>query len=554
MIAVAPQWLYSQPPAAGAAASAESQPTAAAAPAYPPPATDADAAVAAARAKTFGLAGMPKISMRQTMWGGDVASMRNVPEQSIKALAAALGQPVDDATRGGTMAVTLAWQLSLGGGTKLLFQEDSARDEDAARPPALATQSYYWDGAEGWIGETSFRGRHIYRYADLEKVMENIRPVMHVYVPHWVAAGGRLSWPGPELVIRDYNVAPELTRYQHVGAGMIAGVDCEMYDGPARRERVWIEKATGLVKAVSESDVHGELPNYYTELVREVAGRTFADAKEYGAWREGQPPEMQARLSAFWSAAHWAVSEPDALVVFSDYREIAPGVHWPMRCEKIASLPAGRGGKGGYRFLRGETVVTDIAEEFSIEELASARPRADDAVTDRRAEPEVNYPWEEQMAESAVAAARAKTLAERRQTDEERQRINATPINSVDDAINVLTNGPNVEPTMVWARAIKYLVDHKDEGLPAVIKQLDAESRDHAISKLAFALRAMGDARAVPALIRALPRTLQPGRSDFGLELIEDAALLSFMQRNDQTGKERGAPRGTSITGVRFAR
>src|SRR5262249_11050143 len=72
------------------------------------------------------------------------------------------------------------------------------------------------------------------------------------------------------------------------------------------------------------------------------------------------------------------------------------------------------------------------------------------------------------------------------------------------------------------------------------IKQLDAETEDQGISKLAFALRAMGDARAVPALIRAFPKTLLPARSDFGLQLEEDVELLRFMQRNDTTGKERG--------------
>ena len=87
-------------------------------------------------------------------------------------------------------------------------------------------------------------------------------------------------------------------------------------------------------------------------------------------------------------------------------------------------------------------------------------------------------------------------------------------------------------------RAIKYLVDHQDELPPAVIDQLDAEKRDHPISKLAFTLRAMGDPWAVPALIPAYPRTLQPSRSDYGLTL-HDPELCRFMQQHDQTGKLR---------------
>ncbi len=125
--------------------------------------------------------------------------------------------------------------------------------------------------------------------------------------------------------------------------------------------------------------------------------------------------------------------------------------------------------------------------------------------------------------------------AEQAKTD----RINSTPINSVADAIDILTEGPNTDPTKVWARAIKYSVDHKAEALPALIAKLDSETRDHPISKLAFALRAIGDRRVVPALIRALPRTLQPSRSDYGL-IIDDETLGPFMQQHDDTGKVRG--------------
>jgi hypothetical protein len=65
-----------------------------------------------------------------------------------------------------------------------------------------------------------------------------------------------------------------------------------------------------------------------------------------------------------------------------------------------------------------------------------------------------------------------------------------------------------------------------------LIVTLDREDRDHPMSKLAFALRAIGDPRAVPALIRALPRTLLPSRGDYGLQVKGDD-LLSFMQQHD---------------------
>ncbi len=69
-------------------------------------------------------------------------------------------------------------------------------------------------------------------------------------------------------------------------------------------------------------------------------------------------------------------------------------------------------------------------------------------------------------------------------------------------------------------------------AVPRLIEALDKEQRNHAITKLAFTLRTIGDPRAVPALIRAIPRTLCPSRSDYGL-CIADPALLAFMQRHD---------------------
>jgi beta-lactamase regulating signal transducer with metallopeptidase domain len=89
-----------------------------------------------------------------------------------------------------------------------------------------------------------------------------------------------------------------------------------------------------------------------------------------------------------------------------------------------------------------------------------------------------------------------------------------------------------------WAIAIQTLADIGKPAVPHIVKALDEEQRDHAISKLAFALRAIGDPRAVPALIRALPRTLLPSRSDFGLR-IEDQDLLRFMQKHDLSSSDR---------------
>ena len=77
---------------------------------YPPPPTESDRVVAAARARTFGLQSVPRISLRQTYWNADVVAMQNVPEKSLKRLWEARGQAVDESMhRKTTSATTLAW-------------------------------------------------------------------------------------------------------------------------------------------------------------------------------------------------------------------------------------------------------------------------------------------------------------------------------------------------------------------------------------------------------------------------------------------------------------
>ena len=88
-----------------------------------------------------------------------------------------------------------------------------------------------------------------------------------------------------------------------------------------------------------------------------------------------------------------------------------------------------------------------------------------------------------------------------------------------------------------WASAIRELITIGNPAIPRLIDELDSVDRmtnqERELRTLGFVLRGIGDARAVPALIRALPYTLQPARSDYGLS-VEDRELLRFMQEHDK--------------------
>jgi len=82
------------------------------------------------------------------------------------------------------------------------------------------------------------------------------------------------------------------------------------------------------------------------------------------------------------------------------------------------------------------------------------------------------------------------------------------------------------------AEIIKEIVEMGEPAVPILIAELDKTDNVMMMRSLGFILRAMNDPRAVPALIRAIPKTLVPSLSDLGCRC-DDEALLAFMQKHD---------------------
>ncbi|HEY2250776.1 MAG TPA: carboxypeptidase regulatory-like domain-containing protein, partial [Planctomycetaceae bacterium] len=89
-----------------------------------------------------------------------------------------------------------------------------------------------------------------------------------------------------------------------------------------------------------------------------------------------------------------------------------------------------------------------------------------------------------------------------------------------------------VDETELWCSLMRALVGVGRDAVPQLCDELDTTTENRTLRRLAFALRSIGDSRAVPALIRAIPKTLLPGSSDYGL-IVEDKELTAFMQKHD---------------------
>lgn len=107
----------------------------------------------------------------------------------------------------------------------------------------------------------------------------------------------------------------------------------------------------------------------------------------------------------------------------------------------------------------------------------------------------------------------------------------------IEAAITILRNYLHFQTnTKKWAIAVRELIQIGKPAIPRLLRDLDetdhVADRGEELRALGFVLRGIGDPRAVPALIRALPYTLQPPYSDCGCS-VRDRELLRFMQEHD---------------------
>lgn len=99
------------------------------------------------------------------------------------------------------------------------------------------------------------------------------------------------------------------------------------------------------------------------------------------------------------------------------------------------------------------------------------------------------------------------------------------------------------EDADTWGKQIRELVQIGGPAVPALVALLDRTDADLSLRLIGFSLRAIGDPRAVPALIRAIPKTLRPPGSDCGVRFndIELRDCLAQYHLSAPKPDQRGA-------------
>ncbi len=94
-------------------------------------------------------------------------------------------------------------------------------------------------------------------------------------------------------------------------------------------------------------------------------------------------------------------------------------------------------------------------------------------------------------------------------------------------------NGNITSDIKPWATAVRELIEIGKPAVPKLIAELDQTESHFSLQALGFVLRGIGDPRAVPALIRAIPRLFGSGSNDFGVLVQGDPELTKFMKQRD---------------------
>lgn len=108
------------------------------------------------------------------------------------------------------------------------------------------------------------------------------------------------------------------------------------------------------------------------------------------------------------------------------------------------------------------------------------------------------------------------------------ERLSEDPETRILELIYILRHYRVFSRDEEMAQAIRELHRIGKPAVPELMAELDRTDRDNTLRALGIALRAINDPRAVPGLIRAVPKTLRPPGSDCGVS-IEDPDLLKFM-------------------------
>jgi len=250
-----------------------------------------------------------------------------------------------------------------------------------------------------------------------------------------------------------------------------------------------------------------------------------------GGWLAGQVVNTKTGQPMVFAEDSEKTGQPMILTEWS--KRIAVGLFGPARPKRRVISP---------RVL----AVVDDEGRFRIRAAAGdnypylVNIRGDRMGWDTHKKPPITIK-EGSTGECAISITPPKTVAEKMAAA--RKILDALPMDTEKRVAGIIEEfrklNHTVDETETWCLLMRELTTIGSAAVPALCKEFEATDEQRMMRRLAFTLRAIGDPRAVPTLIRVLPKTLLPSSSDYGL-IVEDPDLTAFMQKHSHRG-ERGA-------------
>jgi thiol-disulfide isomerase/thioredoxin len=279
-------------------------------------------------------------------------------------------------------------------------------------------QVYFGDMSQGWGREQSGDEPEIYFRRPSIEALWNTSSLMGF---KFFGLTPRQFWWGNNSGhnLGHNPVPPSMVDYVHMGEEVFDGEVCDAVESKGRAERLWIGRESGLIRGCMEYIYQGRMDTEFHEspVVERVAGRTFASSKAYREWYQANekslPREQYAELTkAFYEAYFDEMAKESSLILFSDHREIAPGVWLPF-AEDRTTWHHHESDDTKYKYIRCETRVTKASLHVDLEaQVASLAPKAGARVQDQRFDSAVvEYPWRDDLtAEEIESLVQSKRL------------------------------------------------------------------------------------------------------------------------------------------------
>ena len=228
------------------------------------------------------------------------------------------------------------------------------------------------------------------------------------YPNHILATRHQFWWGannGHKKILSGTGVPPILAQYEKLADMEFDGETCKVLRSKARKEMLVISKTSGLLRGyVLVEPAPPQDKGQQFEIAKKILGIDVSTIEELREWYQQNESDVTEQQEweldvARSMASDWSEPKPSLLVRFRDYREIAPGIMWPFREDRVQ----GSMRNGAFKCMRTYCDVQKLEVDLDLAEKVEAlHPKEGDRVQDQRFQAIVSYTYDEKRTTAEI--------------------------------------------------------------------------------------------------------------------------------------------------------